>query len=61
VLADRKPESLGDRVLTLLDPDIHKLFDMPTVETQDVIVMWACTKLEYRHPIGKMVTSHETR
>jgi len=42
VLADRKPESLGDRVLTLLDPGIHKLFDMPAVETQDVIVVRAC-------------------
>jgi hypothetical protein len=31
VLADRKPESLGDRVLALLDSGIHELFDVATV------------------------------
>lgn len=61
VLADRKTESLGDRVLPLLDSRIHELLDPTAVETQDVIVVRPGIELEYRHAVGKMVARHETR
>jgi len=61
VLADRKPESLGDRVLTLLDSGIDELFDVTAVETQNVIVVRAGIELEHRHAVGKVVAGDKTR
>jgi len=61
VLADRKPESLGDRVLTLLDTGIDELFDVTAVETQNVVMVRPCVELEHRHAVGEVMAGDETR
>ena len=60
VLADRKAEPLRYGVLAILDTRIDEFFDVPAVETQDVIMMGARVQFEHGHAVGKVVTRHES-
>ncbi len=59
MIADLETQSLRHRVLTLLDPTVHELFDLAAIDTDDVIVVCALVQFENRHAALEMMTGHE--
>lgn len=61
VVADLELMPGGDFSLSLLDTRIDEFFDMPAVETEDVVVMRPGIELEHRHAIGEVMPRDEPR
>ena len=61
MVADLKPQALGDGVLALFDPAIHELFHFSAVNTHDVIVMRALVEFENRHAALEVMARDQAR
>jgi hypothetical protein len=60
VVGNLEAMTLGNGVLPPLDILVHELFDMPAIDTLDVVMVRAFVKFEDRHAVGEVVAGHET-
>lgn len=61
VVADFELMPCSNFRLTLLDACIDEFFDMPAIETEDVVVMRPGIEFEHRHAIGEVMPRDEPR